>query len=206
MRILAAALLVALTVHTARADELDSDELHASAPRTVDFAGGLVIDAPFAPGVSSLPGVALEVRYFASGPLWLGVGASIETGADLRNPESGELVSLVATGVSIGVHQALFPRVEIFGGVRLDALRTEGWPMESASGAVFGVRAGPQTSLAVMLGRAWGHPMSIEARASWLSYRVGDSETSGWQTGLHLVGVLLPDRPSARSTFARRSL
>ena len=78
--------------------------------------------------------------------------------------------------------------------MRLDALRAEGWPMESASGAVFGVRGGPQTSLAVMIGRAWGHPMSIEARASWLSYRVGDSTTSGWQTGLHLVGVLFPDR------------
>jgi len=38
--------------------------------------------------------------------------------------------------------------------VRLDALRAEGWPMESASGAVFGVRGGPQTSLAVMIGRA----------------------------------------------------
>jgi len=193
MKIVAAALLVALTAHTARADELAAGGLHASAPRSIDFAGGVIVNAPLDPSLSSLPGIALEARYFAGGPLWLGLGGSYELGADLSNVESGELTSLIATGVSVGLHQALSPRLEIFGGARLDVFRTDGWPMQE--GAVYGVRGGPQTSLAVMLGRAWGHPMSIEARASWLSYRVGDATTSGWQTGLHLVGVLFPDRP-----------
>ena len=188
MKLLAAALLVVSTVRTVRADAL-----HATAPRSIDFAGGLVVDAPFAPGVESLPGVALDVRWFARGPLWLGAGASVEAAADLRDPERGELTSLVAAGISVGLHQALSPRFEILAGARLDVVRAEGWPM-TASDTVVGARGGPQAALAMMIGRAWGHPMSIEARASWLVYRLGDAPTTGWQAGLHVVGVLFPDR------------
>jgi len=188
MKLLAATLIVAFIATAARADEL-----HATAPRSVDFAGGLVVDAPFAPGTESLPGLALDVRWFVGGPLWLAAGASFEAGADLRDPERGELTSLVTAGLSAGVHRSLSPRFEVLAGARLEGVRAEGWPM-TTSGPVVGVRGGPQAALAVMLGRAWGHPMSLEARASWLVYRLGDSPASGWQAGLHLVGVLFPDR------------
>ena len=58
MKIVAAALLVVLTAHTARADELAAGGLHASAPRSIDFAGGVIVNAPLDPSLSSLPGVA----------------------------------------------------------------------------------------------------------------------------------------------------
>lgn len=189
MKTLAAALLVVATSHAAHADEL-----HASTPRNIDFAGGVVFDSPFAPGVESLPGVALDLRYFADSPLWLGAGASLEAGADLRNPENGNVTTLLTTGIAGGVHEALSSRIEVFAGLRLDAVRAEGFPMASSEPA-YGFRIGPQTSLAVTLGQMWGHPMSIEARASWLTYRVADEQMSGWQAGLHVVGVLFPDRP-----------
>lgn len=189
MKPLAAAFLVVAISHAAHADEL-----HASAPRSIDFAGGIVFGGQLSPGVESLPGVALDVRWFADGPLWLAVGASFEAGADLSNPERGRMTSLVTTGLSGGVHEALSSRIEVFAGLRLDAVRAEGFPMDSAD-AEYGVRIGPQTALAVTLGQMWGHPMSIEARASWLTYRVGGEEMSGWQAGLHIVGVLFPDRP-----------
>lgn len=187
MKTLAAALLVIATTHAAHAEDL-----HASAPRTIDFAGGIVLGSPLAPGVESLPGVALDVRRFSSGPLWVGAGVTFEAGADLRNPEAGSLMSMVTTGVSVGVHGSLAPRIEILAGLRLDAVRADGWSMAPAE---YGVRGGPVTALAVMLGRAWGHPMSLEARASWLTYRIAGEQASGWQAGLHVVGVLFPDRP-----------
>ncbi len=183
MKTLAAALLLVVT-------HAHADELHA---RTIDFAGGIVIDSPLTPGVEPLPGVALDVRRFLDGPLWFGAGVTFEAGADLRNPERGSVMSFVTTGVSVGAHAALSSRIEILAGLRLDALRADGWPM--SSGAEYGVRGGPVTALAVMLGRAWGHPMSLEARASWLTYRIADEQASGWQAGLHVVGVLFPDRP-----------
>lgn len=189
MKTFAAALLVVATTHAAHADEL-----HASAPRTIDFAGGIVFDDHFAAGVESLPGVALDMRWFREGPLWLGAGATIEAAADLRDPERGGVMSMVTTGISAGVHEALSPRIEIFAGLRLDAVRAEDWPM-APSDVEYGFRVGPQTALAVTIGRAWGHPMSIEARACWLTYRVDDTEISGWLAGLHVVGVLFPDRP-----------
>jgi len=188
MKLLAAALLVVSTAHTVRADVL-----HATAPRTIDFAGGILFDGPVAPGVESLPGVALDVRWFSHGPLWLGAGITFEAGADLRNPESGKVMSIVTTGVTVGVREALSSRIEILAGLRVDGVRAEGWPM-APSDAEYGLRAGPQTALAVTLGRAWGHPMSLEARASWLTYRMDDAQMSGWQAGLHVVGVLFPDR------------
>ena len=189
MKTLAAALLVVATSHAAHADEL-----HASTPRSIDFAGGIVLGGQLSPGVESLPGVALDVRWFADGPLWLAAGASFEAGADLRNPENGNVTSLITTGISGGVHEALSSRIEVFAGLRLDAVRAEGFTM-SSSDAAYGVRVGPQTAVAVTLGQMWGHPMSIEARASWLTYRAGDVQMSGWQAGLHVVGVLFPDRP-----------
>lgn len=189
MRILAITLAALASSGVARADEL-----HASAPRTIDFAGGVVVDAPFGPGVESLPGVALEVRWFGASPLWLAAGGSVEAGADLRDPERGHVTSLVTTGVSAGVHHAIASRVELFAGLRVDGVRAAAWPMAPA-GASYGVRGGPQAAIAVMVGRAWGHPMSIEARASWLAYRLDATTTEGWQAGLHLVGVLFPDRP-----------
>jgi hypothetical protein len=189
MKTLAAALLVIATTHAAHADEL-----HASAPRTIDFAGGIVFDGPVAPGIESLPGVALDVRRFFDGPLWVGAGITFEAGADLRDPENGSVMSLVTTGISVGVHEALWSRIEVFAGLRLDGVRADGWPM-APSGAQYGVRGGPQAALAVMIGRAWGHPMSLEARASWLTYRIDGEQASGWQAGLHVVGVLFPDRP-----------
>ena len=189
MKTLAAGLLVVATTHAAYADEL-----HASAPRSIDFAGGVVFGGQLSPGVESLPGVALEVRWFADGPLWLAAGATFEAGADLSNPMRGKLTSLVTTGLSGGVHEALSSRIELFAGLRLDAVRAEGFPMDSTD-VEYGVRVGPQTAVAVTLGRMWGHPMSIEARASWLTSRIADEQTSAWQAGLHIVGVLFPDRP-----------
>lgn len=189
MRTLAAALLIVATTHAAHADEL-----HASAPRTIDFAAGIVLDGELAPGVESLPGLALDLRRFTNGPLWFGVGVSFEAGADLRNPERGRLTSMATTGITVGVHQSVTRRIEILAGLRLDGVRVDGWRM-TQSNTEYGVRGGPQAGLAVMLGRAWGHPMSLEARASWLAYRIGDQQLGGWQAGLHVVGVLFPDRP-----------
>jgi hypothetical protein len=141
-----------------------------------------------------LPGLAMEVRWFAAGAMWLGAGASFEAGADLRDPERGALASLITTGLSAGAHASLSPRLEVLAGVRLDAVRADGVPM-APPGASYAVRGGPQLGLGVMVGHAWGHPMSIEARASWLAYRLGPPELrDGWQVGLHLVGVLFPDR------------
>ncbi|MBL0217109.1 MAG: hypothetical protein IPQ07_24950 [Myxococcales bacterium] len=195
MRSLVAAVVTVIVAVTCPAS---AEEVHATAPRSVDFAGGLVVDAPLAPGVETLPGLAMELRWFAGGPLWFGAGASFEAGADLRDPERGSLISMVTTGVSSGVHVSLARRVEVLAGVRVDGVRVDGVPM-SGSREHYGVRGGPQVALGVMIGRAWGHPMSIEARAGWLVYPAGGplghlGISDGWQAGLHVVGVLFPDR------------
>jgi hypothetical protein len=166
-------------------------------PRTIDFSGGFVYGAPFVDGGTSLPGVAVDLRWFRGGALWLGGGASFEVTADMANPERGNLITLAAAGIAAGVQRSLTSRLELLAGVRVEGVRASDWPM--AREPVLGVRAGPQLSLAVVLGEAWGHPMSLEARGSWLSYALRDvHDVNGWQAGVFLVGVLFPDRPLRR--------
>ncbi len=167
---------------------------HAAEPRTIDFQSGIVVDAPVHEGIDSLPGVGLQVRWFASRALWLSGGVSGEGGADLRNPEQGRLVSLLAGGVAGGLYRDLGARLTVYAGARADLLHAWDWPDGLRSHGADGVRGGPVASVALMVGHAWGHPMSLEARASWLFYRVGGENLNGWQAGVWFTGVLFPDR------------
>lgn len=166
--------------------------------RTVDFQSGLVLDEPRRDGIEALPGVGVQLRWFGANALWIAAAASFEASADLRDPERGELASLLAVGGGAGLWVDLGDRLTLFGGGRLEYVHGWSWPdaTSAASHDVDGLRAGPSAALAVLVGHAWGHPMYVEGRVSWLAYRV-DAEVEparGWQGGLFLTGVLFPDR------------
>ena len=58
------------------------------------------------------------------------------------------------------------------------------------------LRAGPTVAIDLPLGRMWGHLMFLEVGASWLWYGIpldGATSPSGWQAGLAIGGVGLPE-------------
>jgi len=187
MRRLALAIAIVVVPLDARADE----------PRSVDFQGGFVLDQTPPSGFYGLPGVGLQLRWFPHQSLWLAGGASFEASADLRDPEHGEVASMLAIGGAGGAWVDLGSRITLFGGARLEYIRGWGWPdrMTERLSDVAGLRAGPTAAVAVMVAHAWGHPMYVEARLSWLAYDVAASDAfGGWQAGLYASGVLFPDR------------
>jgi hypothetical protein len=159
----------------------------AEEPRTIDFQGGLAWHQPIQEGFDPIPAVGLELRAYSPRGLWLSGAAAVEPSVDLRNPEHGELHTLFGVGVGAGLWLDLGTRITLYGGGRLE------WAHE---GERDGVRLGPVGSLAVLVGHAWGHPMALEAKLSWLNtFMDSGADARGWQGGLYLSGTLFPDRP-----------
>jgi hypothetical protein len=158
----------------------------AEEPRTIDVQGGLAWHQPIQDGFDPLPAVGLELRAYSPHGLWLSGTASVEPSVDLKNPEHGELHTLFGVGGGAGLWLDLGARVTIYGGARLE------WAHD---GELDGVRVGPVASLAVLVGHAWGHPMALEGKLSWLNTLIDGDVTRTWQGGLYLSGTLFPDRP-----------
>jgi hypothetical protein len=161
----------------------------AFAPRTLDFQAGFVMAQPPRRSWHAVPGPVLEVRAYAERGLWASAGAGAELCANMDNPERGRLVTLLAASLAAGAWTDPWPRLTLLGGGRVDWM--------SARGAdLGGPRAGPTVSAAWMLGRAFGHPLGLEARAAYLLGRASGGDRAGAaQVALLLTGVLLPDRP-----------
>ncbi|HEX2687560.1 MAG TPA: hypothetical protein VHN14_13125 [Kofleriaceae bacterium] len=159
----------------------------------LDFQGGLTLtqsvgDQLLFPG----PGVLLELRGYGARHLWLSGTVAIEPALDLRDPEHGELSVLGGGGMSAGFFFDAGDRFTFLAGGRIDAVTASAWP--GASGRVFGVRAGPTASAALMLGHAHGHRMALEVRVEWLHHDLNQGASPGrWQAGILLSGSLIPD-------------
>jgi hypothetical protein len=168
---------------------LGANAAGAEEPRTVDFAGGLVLGSD-PPAGEAMPGVAGELRFYGSTGGWLAARASLEPSADLSNPEDGDLVVAWIGGLAGGLWLDLSPRLTLLAGGSAEGVLAD---------EARGVRGGPLAGAALVLGQLWGHPLAVEARASWLVSRWDDGRTTtGWQAGLYVTGTLFPDRPLAR--------
>jgi hypothetical protein len=159
----------------------------AEEPRTIDFQGGIAYHQALLDGFTPMPALGLELRAYSPHGLWLAGAASWEPSVDLRNPEHGEVANLFAFGGGAGVWLHMGASLMLYGGARAE------WAHQ---GDVDGLRLGPSSSLALLVGHAWGHPMALEAKLSWLGYVMTDGTRPGsWQGGLYLSGTLFPNRP-----------
>jgi hypothetical protein len=121
-------------------------------------------------------GPVLEVRAYAERGLWASAGAGAELCANMDNPERGRLVTLLAASLAAGAWTDPWPRLTCWVAGRVDWM--------SARGAdLGGPRAGPTVSAAWMLGRAFGHPMGLEARAAYLLGSASGGDRAGAATG-----------------------
>jgi hypothetical protein len=161
------------------------------APRSLDFQGGFFVAQPARGGWHALPSPLLEVRAYSPRGLWASGGAGAELCVDLDDPERGRLVSLYGGSLAAGAWTDAWPRLTLLAGARVD------WVIGAAE--LGGPRAGATLSAAWMLGRTFGHPVGLEARASYLFRRASGAERAGaLHAALLLTGVLLPDRPLGR--------
>jgi hypothetical protein len=167
----------------------------AEEPRRLDFAGGLVLHQPLVDGLSAIPGLGMLVRAYGGGWAWASLGLSLEPTADLRNPEQGALMTTTALDLGVGAYKDIGGRLTLYAGGRTSALYL-------SQSERFSWRLGPMLGAALLVGHAWGHPMSLEAQAQWSRFAQATTDdpgaeerSSAWQGGLYVTGVLLPDRP-----------
>lgn len=182
--------------------------------RDVDFSGGFVVNQAPSESFESFPGVTLQARYFATDWLYVAGVVSGDLGFDLRNPESGNTVPMLGLGVGSGLYRDIGTRLTGYAGARVEWLQAWHWPVGDIGSKDFhtGVRVGPTAGISLRVTEAFGHPMSLEIGASYLYYRVPQSEYvimaepgsapethKGLQVGFFLTGVLFPEPKSTQS-------
>ncbi len=180
------ALAILLAPLSARAES-------AFAPRSLDFSGSVVMGQAPDSRWDALPGARLSARGYLGqegGTMaWAGVRGGWEPAVDLSNPEHGEVAQTVAAGVAGGAAWDLGARVTALVGARVEYLHL--WHRGSSDG----MRAGPLAGAALFLGRAFGHPLSLELEASYAAQSLGGADRAAVIGGtVSLTGVLLPDR------------
>ncbi len=187
-----------------------------STARTVDMSSGLTIAGPPAPGQDLRPGVALAVRVYAPGHVYVSGALGASLAAGVSDPERGASATLFSLGVGAGLWGERDGWTG-YAGARAEWVKSVDWPEGDASRdpdwLTSGAGAGPSLAIARRIGFAWGHPMAIELSASYMVYALrrpdvyviqilpppgsasGPAELDGLQVGLFLAGTLFPDRP-----------
>ena len=187
-----------------------------STSRTVDAASGLTLASPASEGGELRPGVALAVRAYAPGHMYVAAVLGAAVAADTGNPENGATATLFSLGGGAGLWGETSGWTG-YAGARAEWVKSVDWPDGSASRDAdwftSGVGGGPSLAIARRIGFAWGHPMAIELSASYMVYALrrpdvyviqivpppgsdtGPAELDGLQVGLFVAGTLFPDRP-----------
>jgi len=182
--------------------------------RTVDLASGMTVAGAATEGGDIRPGLALAIRYYGAGHLYLSGAVGASLAVDGAVPEQSPAATLLSVGGGAGLcgeHGAWTG----YGGARAEWVKNIDWPNQASRDPDWftsGVGAGPSIALARRVGTAWGHPMAIELSASYMLYSLrrpdvyviqilppGDApppaELDGLEVGLFLAGTLFPDRP-----------
>jgi hypothetical protein len=165
--------------------------------RRLDLSAGYTLSAPFEEFLPPMPGFRLQSRWFPNRFWHVGPLAAYELGINHGNPEKLRAFSVLGLGLAGGVHLDLWQALTLSGDARVEWLQA--WDLPTANrrrNTHDGLRLGPEAALSLWFGKAWGHPLCLEARFAYLLRWLdlgNDGAAGGWQAGLGISGVLLPE-------------
>lgn len=157
----------------------------------VDFSGGFLTGQTRA-GATDF-GAEFSLRYHDQRGFYFGGLLSSGLLVDDRNVEQVDVGILGGGGLSLGLHSQV-GSLRFHSGLRGEYLGVmDGNDMSIPDGRV--LRGGPEMSAEILMGKLFGHPLSLEARASYLFYDQGDGRYDGSRLGLFLTGGLSRYQP-----------
>lgn len=171
----------------------------ADAPsRSLEAASGITFMQSARQDTTPWGGAILGARWYATSALHLDPVLSYGLGADVRDPERGEVFHALGAGVGLGVRLPMTRFLALQPSVRADWLRAWGW--RDDRGSVRGVRDGARVSaglgLALSLGTVWGHAFGFEPRVDATAVFLPgayDPFPPLLQGSLWFTGVLFPE-------------